>query len=188
MKDDECVGCNLCVSVCPVPECITMRTLEPGEIDPRTGLARHRRGGRLDDAPEQSRCAGRRFRLDARRARCTLLFAPASSLPENPMTQLLIRGGTVVNADREFRADVLCVDGKIVAVGAEPATRRPAREMLDAGGQLRDARRHRPAHAHAAAVHGHGRGRRLLHRHRGRPRPAAPPASSTSSSPIRSSR
>ena len=22
--DDECVGCNLCVSVCPVDECITM--------------------------------------------------------------------------------------------------------------------------------------------------------------------
>jgi dihydropyrimidine dehydrogenase (NAD+) subunit PreA len=35
--DDECVGCNLCVSVCPVPECITMRALQPGEIDARTG-------------------------------------------------------------------------------------------------------------------------------------------------------
>ena len=30
---------------------------------------------------------------------------------------LLIRGGTVVNADREERADVLIVDGKIAAVG-----------------------------------------------------------------------
>ena len=30
------------------------------------------------------------------------------------MSQLLvIRGGTVVNADREFRADVLCRGGKI---------------------------------------------------------------------------
>ncbi|HWH84977.1 MAG TPA: NAD-dependent dihydropyrimidine dehydrogenase subunit PreA [Burkholderiaceae bacterium] len=33
----ECVGCNLCVSVCPVPECITMRALAPGETDARTG-------------------------------------------------------------------------------------------------------------------------------------------------------
>ncbi len=33
----ECVGCNLCTSVCPVPQCITMRTLAPGEIDTRTG-------------------------------------------------------------------------------------------------------------------------------------------------------
>ena len=38
VKDDECVGCNLCVTVCPVPECITLRTLAPGEVDPRTGL------------------------------------------------------------------------------------------------------------------------------------------------------
>ncbi len=35
--DAECVGCNLCTSVCPVPQCITMRTLAPGEIDARTG-------------------------------------------------------------------------------------------------------------------------------------------------------
>jgi dihydropyrimidinase len=30
---------------------------------------------------------------------------------------ILIRGGTVVNADREFRADVLCDNGQIIAVG-----------------------------------------------------------------------
>jgi dihydropyrimidine dehydrogenase (NAD+) subunit PreA len=35
--DAECVGCNLCVSVCPVPDCITMFALKPGEIDARTG-------------------------------------------------------------------------------------------------------------------------------------------------------
>ncbi|MDH4390438.1 MAG: NAD-dependent dihydropyrimidine dehydrogenase subunit PreA [Aquabacterium sp.] len=35
--DNECVGCNLCVTVCPVPECITLRTLAPGEVDARTG-------------------------------------------------------------------------------------------------------------------------------------------------------
>jgi len=39
VKEDECVGCNLCVTVCPVPECITLRTLAPGEVDQRTGQA-----------------------------------------------------------------------------------------------------------------------------------------------------
>lgn len=34
--DRECVGCNLCVSVCPVPDCITMEPLTSG-VDPRTG-------------------------------------------------------------------------------------------------------------------------------------------------------
>ena len=37
VMDNECVGCNLCVSVCPVPECITMHALKPGEVDTRTG-------------------------------------------------------------------------------------------------------------------------------------------------------
>jgi dihydropyrimidine dehydrogenase (NAD+) subunit PreA len=37
VKEGECVGCNLCVTVCPVPECITLRTLAPGELDARTG-------------------------------------------------------------------------------------------------------------------------------------------------------
>jgi dihydropyrimidine dehydrogenase (NAD+) subunit PreA len=35
--EEECVGCNLCVSVCPVPECITLKTLAPGQVDKRTG-------------------------------------------------------------------------------------------------------------------------------------------------------
>jgi len=35
--DEECVGCNLCVSVCPVEDCITLRELGVGEVDPRTG-------------------------------------------------------------------------------------------------------------------------------------------------------
>ena len=39
VKEEECVGCNLCVTVCPVPECITLRTLAPGEVDARTGQA-----------------------------------------------------------------------------------------------------------------------------------------------------
>ena len=37
VKEEECVGCNLCVNVCPVPGCITLRDLAPGEIDRRTG-------------------------------------------------------------------------------------------------------------------------------------------------------
>jgi dihydropyrimidinase len=50
------------------------------------------------------------------------------------MTTLLIRGGTVVNADQAFRADVLCADGKIQAVG--PSLAAPAgAETIDAGGQ-----------------------------------------------------
>ena len=53
------------------------------------------------------------------------------------MTQaLLIRGGTVVNADREFAADVLCVDGRIAAVGDAAVQQAPAGcETLDASGQ-----------------------------------------------------
>jgi len=37
VQDDECVGCNLCVDVCPVEDCITMEALPPGSVDPRTG-------------------------------------------------------------------------------------------------------------------------------------------------------
>jgi len=33
--DEECVGCNLCVSVCPVDNCITMEAMQGG-VDPRT--------------------------------------------------------------------------------------------------------------------------------------------------------
>ena len=48
---------------------------------------------------------------------------------------LLIRGGTVVNADQRIRADVLCTDGVIRAVGTNLEV--PAgSEILDAGGQL----------------------------------------------------
>ena len=36
--DEECVGCNLCTSVCPVDGCITMEQMTEG-IDPRTGSA-----------------------------------------------------------------------------------------------------------------------------------------------------
>lgn len=37
VMEDECVGCNLCVNVCPVQGCITMEPLAAGVIDQRTG-------------------------------------------------------------------------------------------------------------------------------------------------------
>ena len=46
----------------------------------------------------------------------------------------LIRGGTVVNGDRAFRADVLCEGDKIVAVGENLAAPAGA-TIIDAGGQ-----------------------------------------------------
>nr|WP_315427887.1 dihydropyrimidinase [uncultured Albidiferax sp.] len=50
------------------------------------------------------------------------------------MSSVLIRGGTVVNADRAFRADVLCIDGKIAEVGDNLAALAGA-QVVDAGGQ-----------------------------------------------------
>jgi len=37
VNDKECVGCNLCVEVCPVESCITMVPLAAGALDQRTG-------------------------------------------------------------------------------------------------------------------------------------------------------
>ncbi|RQW21710.1 NAD-dependent dihydropyrimidine dehydrogenase subunit PreA [Rhodobacteraceae bacterium CH30] len=37
VNEAECVGCNLCVSICPVPDTLTMRRVMPGEVDVRTG-------------------------------------------------------------------------------------------------------------------------------------------------------
>jgi dihydropyrimidine dehydrogenase (NAD+) subunit PreA len=34
--EEECVGCNLCVNVCPVQDCITMEQLPVGAMDKRT--------------------------------------------------------------------------------------------------------------------------------------------------------
>jgi dihydropyrimidinase len=51
------------------------------------------------------------------------------------MTTLLVRGGTVVTADDSVRSDVLCRDGKIVAI--EPNMQVPTgTEIVDAGGML----------------------------------------------------
>jgi dihydropyrimidinase len=49
---------------------------------------------------------------------------------------IFIQGGTVVNADAEQRADVLCIDGLIAAVGPDLSAQVPAgAQVLDAGGQ-----------------------------------------------------
>ncbi|PWE26819.1 NAD-dependent dihydropyrimidine dehydrogenase subunit PreA [Pararhodobacter marinus] len=37
VDDSECVACNLCVNVCPVEDCITMKRVAPGALDERTG-------------------------------------------------------------------------------------------------------------------------------------------------------
>ena len=50
------------------------------------------------------------------------------------MSAVLIRGGTVVNADRAFRADVLCQSGRIVAV-AEGLSAPAGATVVEADGQ-----------------------------------------------------
>ena len=47
---------------------------------------------------------------------------------------VLIKGGTVVNADHSLRADVLCDNGSIVAVG-EGLDAPGGATVIDAGGQ-----------------------------------------------------
>src|SRR6187455_3572249 len=48
---------------------------------------------------------------------------------------VLLKGGTIVTADQTYRADVLCADGKIAAIGEKLDA--PARtEVVDAGDQL----------------------------------------------------
>ncbi|AMO50102.1 Dihydroorotate dehydrogenase family protein [Enterobacter sp. FY-07] len=37
VREEDCVGCNLCASICPVENCISLRHLQPGEVDSRTG-------------------------------------------------------------------------------------------------------------------------------------------------------
>ena len=47
---------------------------------------------------------------------------------------VLIRGGTVVNADQSIRSDVYCVDGRVAELGLDLEA--PAgTEIVDAGGQ-----------------------------------------------------
>ena len=63
IKEEECVGCNLCVSICPVPDTITMRKLAAGEVDKRTGKTGPGRVRQLDHPSEQSHAQGRRSPL-----------------------------------------------------------------------------------------------------------------------------
>ena len=56
------------------------------------------------------------------------------SSTQQKVAAVLVRGGTVVNADGERRADVLCVDGRIAAVGEGLEAPMGAR-TIDAGGQ-----------------------------------------------------
>ena len=51
------------------------------------------------------------------------------------MSSILIRGGTVVNADRQFKADVLCIDGTIHSVGTK-LDKPSGTKTIDASGQL----------------------------------------------------
>ncbi len=49
--DKECVGCNLCVNVCPVENCITMEQLLPGTVDKRTGKPVEEKYGNWTEHP-----------------------------------------------------------------------------------------------------------------------------------------
>src|SRR6185503_279290 len=54
----ECVGCNLCVNVCPVEGCITMEPLAVGALDKRTGKTvspTTRTGPRIPTTPWRAR-------------------------------------------------------------------------------------------------------------------------------------
>jgi dihydropyrimidine dehydrogenase (NAD+) subunit PreA len=50
VDEQECVGCNLCSLVCPVPECITMEQVENG-LPAQTWDERVRQGAALTGAP-----------------------------------------------------------------------------------------------------------------------------------------
>ena len=58
--DAECVGCNLCVAVCPVQDCITMEPLPAGAIDPRTGTKGRARSTPTGPRTRTTRWRGRR--------------------------------------------------------------------------------------------------------------------------------
>jgi len=49
--DEECVGCNLCVNVCPVESCITMEQVPAGQMDKRTGKKVPKRYGNWTEHP-----------------------------------------------------------------------------------------------------------------------------------------
>jgi dihydropyrimidine dehydrogenase (NAD+) subunit PreA len=53
VKEEDCVGCNLCPSVCPVPGCITLRRLAARRDRPPHRPAGEGRVRQLDHAPQQ---------------------------------------------------------------------------------------------------------------------------------------
>ncbi len=57
VKEEDCVGCNLCVNVCPVPACITLRDLAAGEVDLRTGQAVSAQPLNWTEHPNNAACA-----------------------------------------------------------------------------------------------------------------------------------
>ena len=56
INEAECVGCNLCVSICPVPDTISMRTLQVGEVDTRTGIKVTGEYGNWTTHPNNPQC------------------------------------------------------------------------------------------------------------------------------------
>jgi dihydropyrimidinase len=52
------------------------------------------------------------------------------------LTDLVVRGGTVVTAERSFEADIAVTDGRIIEIGAGLPGGSPAAESLDATGLL----------------------------------------------------
>lgn len=54
---------------------------------------------------------------------------------------VLIKNGTIVNADQSFSADVLCADGKIQEIGSNISAPSGA-EIIDAAGQFEIGRAH----------------------------------------------
>ena len=48
---------------------------------------------------------------------------------------VLIKGGTIVNADQSFGADVLCKDGRILAIGKKLEIPKGTK-VIDASGQF----------------------------------------------------
>ncbi len=63
----------------------------------------------------------------------------------------VIKNGTIVTADRTWKADVLVEGEHITAIGENLS----GDTVIDASGCLRHARRHRPAHPSRHALHGH---------------------------------
>ena len=97
---------------------------------------------------------------------------------------LVIKGGTVVAADRTYKADVLVEGETIKAIGDGLK----GDSSLDAAGCFVMPGGIDPAHPSRHAVHGHELRRQLRERHQGGARPAARRWSSISAFPAAISR